>query len=131
MSPEAPLDDELAGMLAALLDRTADPSLRARAAGFVIQNREEHGPRVFAEVVRAMDPSEPLVLLIAIAEALGDAGPDAAPTVAALMTWLDAPRAQVRYWATHALGRIGPAARVAEARLRQLAEKPGFQVLCP
>ncbi|MCU0677546.1 MAG: hypothetical protein MUE69_32790 [Myxococcota bacterium] len=117
-----PLEQERAGMLAAFEDPQADVQLRARGVGFAVAQRENDGAAVFAVVSRTMKMDLPLELVIAIAEAAGDAGVDAESLVPDFVAWLDAPRPEVRYWATYALGRLGPSARIAAPRLEALAQ---------
>lgn len=99
---------------------SGEPSMRLVAAkqiGCAVHASVAMRTAAIAALGNALDPPE---LAVASLETLGDFGESSAAVLPAVAKSLDSPSAFVRYWATYALGRMGPAARQVLPALEKL-----------
>jgi hypothetical protein len=115
---DSPLDEDVRAMLTAL--RGPDQDLRlivtSELTVAIDASAELQRESVAALCQALVDPH----LVKRALESLGELGDIAKQAVATVMPLLESPDPQVRYWATFAIARMGPGARVAVPILKKL-----------
>jgi len=120
--PETPLDEEVRSWITCL--RTADVEMRivaARELGCAVHADTGSRRAAIAALVDALEPPE---LAKAALETLGEFGEEAGVGSTQVGRLLEHADPQVRYWATYALGRMGPRARSELPALERLKADP-------